>query len=227
MRRIVVLGGGFAGLHAAQKLERMLEGRRRVQLTVVDGADSFVFTPLLPNVANGELTTSSIRLRLREQLRPKTRLEHAWVEGIDMARRELTSDAGSIPFDYLVLAPGAVTDWKGNASWAPHAMTCKTAADAHTIRAHMRRKVAQAKGRTGEEQRRALTFVFAGGGPTGVELAAELWAALSYEVLPAASPEVRRALRFVIVEPAPVVLPGLPPELQVFARRRLDDLGIE
>jgi len=214
-------------LHAAQTLERMLEGRRRVQLTVVDGEDAFVFTPLLPNVANGELTTSSLRLRLSEQLKPTTRLERAWVEGIDMGRRELASDTGPIPFDYLVVAPGAVTDWKGKQAWREHSMTCKTAEDAHAIRAHMRRKLAEAQVLSGEERQRALTFVFAGGGPTGIELAAELWAALSYEVLPSASEEVRRALRFIIVEPDDMVLPGLPPELRVFARRRLDDMGVE
>ncbi|MEC9398069.1 MAG: NAD(P)/FAD-dependent oxidoreductase, partial [Myxococcota bacterium] len=92
MRRIVVLGTGFGGLHAIQHLERALSTRRRVSLTVVTDNAHFLFTPLLPNVANGQLSLKAITLPLRDQLSSDTHLVIDRVRHVDLEARVLHTD---------------------------------------------------------------------------------------------------------------------------------------
>lgn len=227
MRRIVVLGAGFGGLSAAHALERALEKRRRVQLTLVSDQANFLFTPLLPNVANGELPIQTIALPLRDQLMSDTELVIDRVVGVDLDRRELVGEQGRVGFDYAILAPGAEIDWMGHEDWAPHAMTCKSARDAVRIREAVERAYAEAGALSGEARERLLTFVFAGGGPTGVELAAELLAGLRMDVWPHADPALIEATRFVIVEPRRHLLVDLPEFIQHAAYRSLDEHRVE
>lgn len=227
MRRIVVLGAGFGGLSAVSALERALEKRRRVELVLVSDQPNFLFTPLLPNVANGELPRQTIELPLSGQLASDTELIVDRVVGLDLDRRELIGERGPIGFDYAVLAPGAEIDWMGHDDWKPHAMTCKSAWDAAHIRDTIRRAYAEASALGGEARERALTFVFAGGGPTGVELAAELLAGLRLELWPQTDPALVEATRFVIVEPRRHLLADLPEFLQHAAYRRLDEHRVE
>ncbi len=224
MRRIVVLGAGFGGFHATQALEKALAGRRRVELTVVADDPRFVFTPLIPNVANGELDLASITFPLNEQLGEHTRFVRERVEGIDLDRRVLRGAAQEIPFDYLMLAPGAEVHWYGNDEWAEHSITCKSASDALAIRAHVEEALAKASAMTDAEERaRVLTFVFAGGGPTGVELLAELRASLVEGVLATTN----APMRFILVEPRPELLGALPESLRELAAEHLQRVGVE
>jgi NADH dehydrogenase len=224
MRRIAVLGAGFGGFHATQALEKALAGRRRVELTVVADDPRFVFTPLLPNVANGELDLSAITFPLHEQLGEHTRLVRDRVEEVDMERRVLRGREHEVPFDYLLLAPGADVHWYDHADWSEHAITCKSAADAVHIRAHVEEALARAGAMTDPEARaRALTFVFAGGGPTGVELLAELRASIEQGVLRAKDAPVR----FILIEPRDTILYGLPESLQELASAHLERVGVE
>jgi NADH dehydrogenase len=227
MRRIVVLGTGFGGLHAIQHLERALSTRRRVSLTVVTDNAHFLFTPLLPNVANGQLSLKAITLPLRDQLDSDTHLVIDRVRHIDLEGRKLHTDGQKIPFDYLLLAPGAQTDWHGKDSFKPFSLTCKSSRDATQIRETIERAYAAAAKMTGERRRRHLTFAFAGAGPTGVELAAEIHASLRRNVFPKASPELVRESRFLLVDPAPQILTHLPPSLQGIARGHLEQHGVE
>lgn len=227
MRRIVVLGAGFGGLHAIHYLERALAGRRRTRLTVVTDRSHFLFTPLLPNVANEELSIKSITVPLRDHLERDTELIIDRVEAIDLDARVLHAQNSSIPFDYLLLAPGAETDWRGHDDWRPHALTCKSGRDAILIRDSIRRAYQQAAHLDEEARRRRLTFTFAGAGPTGVELAAELRAALELDVFPHAAPELVRDTRFVLIDPGDEILPELPGELRHIATRHLERAGVE
>jgi NADH dehydrogenase len=228
-RRVVILGGGFAGLHAAQHIERALLGRRRVQVTLLTDHAHFLFTPLLPNVANGELTLQSITSPLRDHLDSSTELIVDRVTHIDVPARVLHTESGQrVAFDYLLLAPGAQIVWpQGAEGWRPHTLTCKDAADASAIRDTFERSLARAASLHGEARQRALTFVFAGGGPTGVELLAELQAGLQHTFAPLLTPELRRELRFVLVEPRDGLLQELHPKLRALATRHLEDRGAE
>jgi NADH:ubiquinone reductase (H+-translocating) len=228
-RRVIIVGGGFGGLHAAQAIERALMGRRRVQVTLITAQAHFLFTPLLPNVANGELTLRSITLPLREQLDSSTELLIDRVESIDLAQRRLYTESGqTLPFDYLLLAPGATVSWtQAQQPWRPHTLTCKDATDAIHIRETFEAALTRAASLRGEARQRALTFVFAGGGPTGVELLAELRAGLDHTFAGLLTPELRRELRMILVEPREELLAELPAKLRFMAQRHLEGAGVE
>lgn len=228
-RRVIIVGGGFGGLHAAQAIERALMGRRRVHVTVVTDQAHFLFTPLLPNVANGELTLRSITLPLRDHLDGSTELIIDRVGSIDLAQRRLHTEGGAtLPFDYLLLAPGASIGWSEQQQpWRPHTLTCKDAADAVQIREAVEGALTRAQTLSGEARQRALTFVFGGGGPTGVELLAELRAGMEHTFAGLMTPELRRELRMILIEPRDTLLGELPPKLRHIAQRHLEDLGVE
>ncbi len=227
MRRIVVLGTGFGGLHAIAPLERALGARRRTHLTVVTDQSYFLFTPLLPNVATKELDLKSITLDVRDSTARDTEVIIDRVTEIDLKGRTLHAERHTIPFDYLLLAPGAQVDWRGHDVWRPFALTCKSAQDATLIRETLERAVRAAAGMPPEARKRHLTFVFAGAGPTGVELAAELHTHLAQEVFPRAAPEIARDTRFIIIDPGPKLLAELPPQLRKIAANHLEEKGIE
>lgn len=228
MRRIVVLGCGFGGFQAARDLQDALSSRRRVQLTVVSDHSHFLYTPLLPNVATGELDIEHITFPIRDEFDESTELVIDRVEEIDVDRRALRGQKRDVGFDYLLVACGATTDWQEHPEWADHALSLHSARDAVRLReaiATALREAAQFSDPDAIAQR--LTFVFAGGGPTGVELAAELIAALDEQQMPGVSEHLRDALRFVIVEQRGSLLPDMPTELGEHARDVLRQMGLE
>lgn len=229
MREIVVIGAGFAGFNTVKALERGLIGRRRVRLTLINDRAHFLFTPLLPNVANGQLKLHSITLPLREHLDETTRFVLGKVSGVDMKQGKIyLDDQPPLSFDYLVMAPGAQVNWHGHEDWRPHAMTCKDAHDATAIYETLERVYTQAAQTSDEAQRRELlTFCFAGAGPAGIELAAELYATIQRRILPYASDALMKSTRFIIVDPQDNPLGSMPEALQARVGRHLDRLGIE
>lgn len=230
MREIVVIGAGFAGFHTVKALERGLIGRRRVRITLINDRAHFLFTPLLPNVANGELKLHSITLPLREHLEETTRFILDRVEHVDLKAGHITlaTRAERLPFDYLIVAPGAQTNWYGNERWREHALTCKEAHDATKIHDAIISAYNEAA-QTSDPARRKqlLTFAFAGGGPSGVELAGELYANIQRRIFPQVDASLRAATRFVLIEPREELLAGLDPDLRARAARALEQQGIE
>ncbi len=228
MRRIVVLGCGFGGFRAARELQNSLSTRRRVQLTVVCDRSHFLYTPLLPHAATGELDVGHITFPLRSEFDKSTELLIERVERIDLQRRMLISDNREIDFDYLLVASGADVDWGKNERWQAHTLTCHSARDATRIQERLASALREAAGvESAEHLQRRLTFVIGGGGPSGVELAAQLVTALRSELLPVAAEPIARALRLIVVEKEPRILPDWPPELGELVRSHLRTLGIE
>lgn len=228
MRRIVVLGCGFGGYHAIRELERSLESRRRVQLTVVADRSHFLYTPLLPNVVTGEVDLTHITFPLRDAFHDTTEIIDEHIESIDLDQRVLRGQHRDIEFDYLLIAVGARTHWRGHDDWADHALTCKDARDATKLREHISdllERAAQVQSKA--ERERLMTFVVGGAGPTGTELAAEIFTTLKFEVLEDAEPELRDALRCVLVEPSASLLPDLPEAVRHRAQQYLQDIGLE
>ncbi len=178
--RVVILGGGFAGLSAARRLERALGPHDRVEVTLISAENYLLFTPMLAEAATGELAATHIAAPLREFLR-RVRVRQGVAVEVDLARREVTARHGATgsrwaePYDHLVLALGSVTSFHHVEGAAEHSLTFKSLADALGIRARLIDCFEQAAIETDGAARRALlTAVVAGGGYSGVELAAAL-----------------------------------------------------
>src|SRR3954462_13695106 len=172
--RVLVIGGGFAGLYASKGLSR----GGRVDLTLVDRRNFHLFQPLLYQVATGALSPGEIAQPLRSIFRKQKNSTVLLGEAvrIDPERREaVLSDRGPIPYDTLIVATGARHSYFGHDEWAPFAPGLKTIDDATEIRRRILIAFEAAEREAVPELREAwMTFVIVGGGPTGVELAGAL-----------------------------------------------------
>src|SRR5215475_14031792 len=222
---VVIVGGGFGGLDAARVFKRA-----PVRVTLLDRHNHHVFQPLLYQVATASLSPGDIASPIRWILRHQKNVEVflAEVRSIDMARRLVLTDRDPVPYDYLIIATGASHAYFGHPQWSRRAPGLKTLDDA----LEMRRRTllafeAAERVEDPAEQRRLLTFVIVGGGPTGVELAGAL-AEIARQTLrddfrhidPASS-------RILLLEAGPHVLPTFPESLRHRARVSLETLGVE
>ena len=223
--RVVIVGGGFAGLQAAHVLRRA-----PVDVTLLDRRNHHVFQPLLYQVATAGLSAPEIAAPLRRVLRRQANavVLMAEVVSVDVARRVVVLADGETPYDYLILATGATHSYFGHDEWARYAPGLKSIEDALEIRRRLFVAFERAERETDAAVRRAwLTFVVVGAGPTGVELAGTV-AEIARHTL---SNEFRRIdpsqARVVLLEGTDRVLPPYPPDLSEKARRQLEDLGVE
>jgi NADH dehydrogenase len=168
---VVVVGAGFAGIQCARRLVH-----EAVEVTLVDRNNYSTFTPLLYQVATAGLTGTDVAYPVRGMFHDASnvRIRTAEVTGVDWARRVVTLDQGELPFDHLVLAGGATTNWFGIEGAAEHSLPLATLADADRIRSHVLSQFEAADADPGLLEDGALTVLVAGGGPTGVEVAGAL-----------------------------------------------------
>jgi NADH dehydrogenase len=224
--RVVVVGGGFAGLTAARELGR----EPAVELTIVDRRNFHLFQPLLYQVATGALSPSEIAHPLRSVLnRPNTTVLLGEAVGIDIDRREVRlSDGGSLPYDSLIVGVGASFSYFGHDDWAPFAPGLKSIEDALEIRRRILIAFEAAE-REALPERRAewLTFVVVGGGPTGVELAGALGEIANDTLRQDFRAIDPRKARIILVEALDRILPTYPPDRSASAVRQLQRLGVE
>jgi NADH dehydrogenase len=183
VKRIVIIGGGFAGMKTAESLEHQFLRDRSVSITLISETNALLFTPMLAEVAGSSLEPSHISTPLRSSL-PRTNFVRATVESVDLEKQrvKLTATPSSsegapreIPYDHLVLALGAVSNYLGMADVQKHALDFKSLLDAIRVRNRVIEMFEQADGEANSQvRRRLLTFVIAGGGFAGVELAGAL-----------------------------------------------------
>ena len=223
--RVVIVGGGFAGLYAAQAL-----GREPVEVTLIDRRNFHLFQPLLYQVATGGLSpgeiSSPLRFVLHNQKNTRTLLGE--VADIDVAAREvILSDASRYPYDTLIVATGSTHHYFGHPEWAEFAPGLKTIEDATEIRTRILLAFERAEKTTSPEERTALlTFVIVGGGPTGVELAGAL-GEISRDTLKADFRSINPAeARIFLIEGQDRLLQAYPPVLSASAERSLIHLGV-
>ena len=222
---VVIIGGGFGGLAAAQALKRA-----PVAITLIDRRNHHVFQPLLYQVATAGLSPGDIAAPIRWILRRQrnVRVLLAEATSIDLASRTVYLDDGTLAYDYLIVATGATHAYFGHPEWAPHAPGLKTLDDALEIRRRMLLAYERAEREPDPgAQRRLLTFIVVGGGPTGVEMAGAM-AEIARQTL---ADEFRRIsppqARVILVEAGPTILPAFPGDLRAHARRSLADLAVE
>lgn len=231
--RVVIVGAGFGGLEAAQKL-----GRAPVHVTVIDRNNHYVFQPLLYQVATAYLSPADITAPIRNVLRRQRNTEVLLAEAtaVDVARREvrvrdeITGAERSVPYDYLALATGAGESYFGRDDWAAYAPSLKTIPDATALRRKVLVAFEEAESLAGSDPERArslLTFVIVGGGPTGVELAGAI-AELAHRTLRGDFRHIDvTSTRIVLVEALPRLLNTFPESLSAKATRKLERLGVE
>lgn len=228
MRNIVVLGAGFGGYNTIKHLERLVMGRRRIQLTMVSERTHFLFTPLLPNVAAADIDPHHIMLPIEPQLESTTEFKQARIEHIDIEAGVLDGPQGPVPFDYLILSPGSVSNFDSAPSLKAHTQGIRDAQDAQVIRDSLAAQFSlAAQSMDDEVRRRALHFAFVGGGPMGVELASELHETLTQRIYPHVSDDLKALVKLSVIDPHEHPLHHMSEPLGQIARDHLQGSGID
>ena len=230
--RILILGGGFAGVMTAQALERRLGSRRDVEIWLVSRDNFMLFTPLLPEVCSGVLEPRHVVTPLRGMLRHQsTWCITAEVEAIDTQAHTVTviggdGDPHRLHYDTLVMALGGITHTFGIPGLEEHAVGMKTLADAFSLRNRVIEMLERAELEDDRLARQAdLTFVVGGGGLSGVETAGELEDFVR-RVRGRYYPKIGASeIRTYLVELKDELLGELPPDMGAYARQRLERRG--
>ena len=230
-KRILILGGGFAGVYVARRLEKILRPDEAT-IQLVNQENYSVYQPMLPEVISGSIGLTDIVSPIRH-LCPRTQLIMREVESIDLARKVVTVSPGfrprqlELPYDYLVIALGGVTNFYGMPGMIEHGKPFRTLADALALRNHLIQVLEEADVETDSDLRRKLlTFVVAGGGFSGVELIAELNDFVHR--VKTNYPRLRNeTVRCVLVHPKDHILPEMDEKLALFAENILTKRGVE
>jgi NADH dehydrogenase len=223
--RVVIVGGGFGGLEAAKSL-----AHSSLDVTLLDRQNHHCFQPLLYQVATAALSPADIAWPIRGILRKQVNVTvlMAAVTGVDTANKRVLAGNQVFPYDYLILATGATHSYFGHENWGRFAPGLKRIEDATDIRRRMLLAFEEAELSDSEsEQKKLLTFVIVGGGPTGVEMAGA-FAEVAFKTL---HPEFRRIeprhSRIVLIEGGARLLPSFPENLSHYAQQVLQRMGVE
>lgn len=228
---VLILGGGYGGVYAALALQKAAR-RRHIELSLVSRDNFFLFQPMLSEVVSGNIEPPHIVNPIRRMC-PSTNFYQAEIEGVDTAARNAIirypghSEYNYIPYDHLVIAVGSRTDLSALPGVNEHAFPFKTLGDALYLRNHLIGVLESAEVEEDqEEKRQLLTFVVAGGGYTGVEVAGEI-----NEFVREASKSYRhvepRDVKVILLQGGKRILPELSQELATFSHRMLERRGIE
>jgi NADH:quinone reductase (non-electrogenic) len=230
--RVVILGGGFAGVHTARYLTELVGRRTDVEVELLSEQNYFVFQPLLPEVAAGGISASHVVNPIRE-LVPRARFRCCSIASIDFAQKQVLVSQGeglelvAVPYDHLVFCLGKVSHFASMPGVAEHALAMKDLADAFRLRNHVVRCLELADIEADPEQkRRLLTFVVAGGGFSGVETIGELaeLVSRSLKYFPRIAPGEPS---FKLVHAQSRILPEMPERLSQAAQAILERRGVE
>ncbi len=223
--RVVIIGGGFAGLSAAKSLRGA-----DVEITLIDRRNFHLFQPLLYQVATGGLSPANIAAPLRAVLQKQKncRVVLGDVQEIDPVKKVVLTNDGEYPFDSLVVAAGATNNYFGHPEWEKHAPGLKTLEEATEIRRRVLTSFEIAEKIDDPAKReKYLTFVVVGGGPTGVEMAGAI-SELSRQTMKRDFRKIDPSqARVILVEGSPHVLGMFPEKLSVRAEKDLKTMGVE
>ena len=225
-RKVVIIGGGFGGLSAAQHLNSNL-----VDVTLIDRRNYHLFQPLLYQVATGSLSAGEIASPLRSVLsrQKNTRVWLGTVVDVDSdSKRVVLADGTIVPYDSLIVAAGSQTSYFGHNEWQQWAPGLKSIEEATTVRHKILYTFEVAERLSDAEQRRAwLTFVIVGAGPTGVELSGAI-AEIARQTLKNDFRSIKpEEAQVILLDGAPRVLTSFPEDLAEKARHSLAKLGVQ
>ncbi|MFB5627486.1 MAG: NAD(P)/FAD-dependent oxidoreductase [Nitrosarchaeum sp.] len=231
-KKIVILGGGFAGVECARQLELSFRNNSEIELIMISEDNFLLFTPMLPQVASGMIETRHIVMPIRAICK-KTKFYEGRIKNVDPFGKLVTlwgtgeKRGVSIHYDYLVVALGSETNFFGMADVEKNAYTMKTLNDAVVLRNRVIDMLEQADNETDTILRDSLlTFVIVGGGFAGIETAGELMDLL----LDARKhyPTIHKNdIRVIVLEALPMILPGFNEKLAEFAKEKMIERGIE
>ncbi|MBX3378913.1 MAG: NAD(P)/FAD-dependent oxidoreductase [Phycisphaeraceae bacterium] len=224
--RVVIVGGGFAGLNAAQALSGA-----PAEVTLIDRRNFHLFQPLLYQVATAGLSPADIASPLRHVLRKQKNCRVVLAEpmGVDLDKRRVKFEEGvCIEYDWLVLAAGATHSYFGHDEWEEIAPGLKTVEDATEIRRRILLAFESAEYEGSEEARRAaLTFAIVGGGATGVEMAGSIMEIAAKTVAQDFRNIDTKTTRVILFDGNDRLLPAFSPESSARAKRTLEKMGVE
>ena len=225
--RVVIVGGGFGGLYAAQSFARATH----VEVTLIDRRNFHLFQPLLYQVATGGLSPGDIASPLRGVLnhQKNTQVLLGDVVDIDPDQQQVIFKRGKqVPYDSLIIATGGAHHYFGNDEWEKYAPSIKTLEDALEVRRRIFLAFEAAEKEPDPVKRQAMmTFLVVGGGPTGVELAGAL-ADLAYSTLKSDFRTIdTHQTKIILVEGMDRLLPPFPEDLSAHATASLEKLGVE
>jgi NADH dehydrogenase len=222
--KVVIVGAGFGGLEAARTLRRA-----PADVIVVDRQNHHCFQPLLYQVATAALSPADVAWPIRHILRAQQNATvlMAEVGGVDTQQKLVCTDFGDWPYDYLVIATGAMHSYFGHDEWSDVAPGLKRIEDATRIRRSILIAFEQAEVMTDpDEQRRLLSFVIVGGGATGVEMAGAI-AEIARQTLATDFRRIDpRSAHIVLIEAGPRLLPTFPPGQSDYVRETLMNAGV-
>ncbi len=222
--KVLILGGGFAGINAAKEL-----ADQDVDITLIDRRNHHLFQPLLYQVATAGLSAPDIAQPLRHlfssQQNVTTLMDE--VSSIDLERKVVHLQESDVEYDYLLLGLGAQTGYFGNNQWEQHTMGLKTLNEAMDIRRKFLTVFEQAEIETDPEKRQQyLNFVVVGGGPTGVEMAGAM-AELARRVLVSDFRRINPSHATIhLIEAGDRLMPMYDEELSEYTRKRLEKMGV-
>jgi NADH:ubiquinone reductase (H+-translocating) len=231
-KKILILGSGFGGLYTALHLEKKFSRDASFEITLVNRENFFLFTPMLHEVAAGDLDLTHIVNPVRKLLR-RTHFFNGDIKRIDLKERRVVvahaddNHDHELSYDYLVLALGSVTNFYNLPGLAENALTMKSLGDAIRLRGRLIKNLEEADFECSYENRsRLLTVVVAGGGFAGVETIASVndFVREAIEFYPKLTEE---ELRIVLIEATDVILPELGPQLGEYARKKLAHRGVQ
>lgn len=223
MKKLVIIGAGFAGLRLARKLQN-----KNFEIWLIDKNNYNQFPPLLYQVATSGLEPSAISFPLRKvfQSKKNVHIRCAEVKEINTSSKNVITSAGDFKYDYLVIATGATTNFFGNKLIEQHAMPMKSVGEALYIRNHILQNFEDALNSDPETKKSLLNIVIVGGGPTGVEVSGAL-SEMKKHVLPKDYPEIDfKAMNIYLIEAGPKLLSAMTQEASSKAKVYLEQMGV-
>jgi NADH dehydrogenase len=231
-KRVLILGAGAAGISAALELNKASARVPELEVTLVDQRDYHHPLPFIWHVVSGSVEPSHISFPLHALLRTRgaegsVKFRQSRVQGIDVARKVVSTDDGELKWDYLMVALGSATNFFGMADVEGNSLSLKSLKDAVNIHNHVLDNYEAALREEDEQRRRELlTFVVVGGGPTGVELVAAIQDFVRRALIQD-YPSLMSQTRVLLVEAQGALLSGLKPKMSEMAISRLRSRGIE
>lgn len=224
MKRIIIIGGGFAGLKLAECLNNT-----EFDILLIDKLNHHQFQPLFYQVATAGLEPSSISFPLRGIFHhsKNVRIRYAEVLEIVPDQNRIKTSAGEFSYDYLVIATGVTTNFFGNKNLETFTYPMKSTSEAINIRQHVLQNFEDALIASEEERKGLMNFVIAGGGPTGVELAGA-FAEMKRHVFPKDYPELDFSkMKIILMEGSSKTLGSMSEQSSVKSKLYLEELGVE